>query len=576
MYLRQNKRKNGRIYLTIEEGYREQGKKKTRHIETIGYVDELVKAGIKDPVSHWKKIIEERNMAAKEAAAPIITKFSSAKKIDKRDKKMRVELGAVVPSAYFHRDLKIWDFFENRRSNRKFNYDPCRILELLVWNRISSPSSKKVAWESKNSFPRKCNFSLDDVYRGLDYLNSHSNNLVKHMNQSLESARGPRNKKHLFYDVTNYYFEIEDEDGFRMRGVSKEHRPNPIVQMGLFLDTDGLPYDYEIFPGNTNDMITLLPALKKADVRNHSNNKKERTIIVADKGLNTSENIAACLLDGNGYIFSQSVRKATKELKSWVLDDEGYEWYEGQNYKIKSRLSEKIVYITGEDGRRHKVKVPVKEVAFWSRKYFERSRHERAKVIEKSVNALKRGDVSSALSRMSIKYAKDNPMVRKTGEKAQHNWSLNLEKIAAEEAMDGYYCIVTSEEEMPCQEIIDAYRDLWKIEESFRVLKGDFDARPVYVSREEHIRAHFLICYISLLIMRLMQLDTGQKYSARDISEAVRNIVGHKLDKNLYLFDYRTAITDELGEVLGINLAKQVLSKSQIREMLAQVKNPKI
>lgn len=168
-------------------------------------------------------------------------------------------------------------------------------------------------------------------------------------------------------------------------------------------------------------------------------------MVVADKGLNTSANIAACVLDGNGYIFSRSVRKVTKGLKSWVLDDAGYEGSASGSFKIKGRISEKAVYVAGEDGKKRRVMVPVKEVAFWSRDYFERSRRERAKVVEKSRAAVARGDLSSAAAKTSVRYAKDVPVVRETGEAADHNWVVDEERIASDEAMDGYYCIVTSE-----------------------------------------------------------------------------------------------------------------------------------
>lgn len=574
MYLRKAKKKDGRVYLSIAENFRVDGKTKSRHLESIGYVDELVTPKCPDPIAFWQEEVARRNAAAKEAAAPIIVKFTAERKIDKREAG-QVELGSCIPSAYFHRDLKIWDFFEKKRTARKFAYDPSRILELLVWNRIAHPSSKRSAWEARGRFPRKCDFTLDDAYRSLDYLNENADSLVKHMNEALEDVRGSRNKRHLYYDVTNYYFEVENEDGFRRRGVSKEHRPNPIVQMGLLLDGEGIPLDYEIFPGNENDMATMLPVMKKAHLGRKDNPEGARVVMVADKGLNTSNNIAACTVDKNGFIFSQSVRRATKALKKWVLADAGYKENESGTFKIKSRIAEKSVRIKGEDGKMHTVKVPVKEVAFWSRDFFERSRYERARVIEKSRAAIASGEMASASAKTSIRYAKDRPVVKAAGETAQHNWVIDEEKIAEDESMDGYYCIITSELEMDDRDIIEAYRGLWRIEDSFRVLKSDFDARPVYVSREEHIRAHFLICYIALLIMRLIQLDTGKKHSAKEISDALSNIVGHRMDANAYLFDYRTDLTDELGKVVGADLTRQVLTKGKIRQIMADVRKPK-
>ena len=572
MYLRKSKKPNGRTYLTIVQGYRdENGKNRARTVKSLGYVDAL-EAELDDPVAHFEEECRRMTAEAARAEAPIAVEFTASKKIDKRAEG-RVELGAAVPSAYLHRDLGIWSFFERKRTARGFSYDPCRILELLVWDRIAHPSSKHAAWQARERFPRKCGFTADDVYRCLTYLDGNADALVSSMNASLEESRGPRDASCLYYDVTNYYFECGEEDGFRMRGVSKEHRPSPIVQMGLFLDSDGLPLGYELFPGNRNDMTTLLPAMSKAGVRDLP--RGERVVVVADKGLNTSANIAACVLDGNGYIFSQSVRKATKGLKSWVLDDAGYEESASGSFKIKSRVSEKAVYVAGEDGKRRRVMVPVKEVAFWSRDYFERSRRERAKVVEKSRAAVARGDMSSAAAKTSVRYAKDVPVVRETGEAADHNWVIDEDRIAADEAMDGYYCLVTSEQEMDDREVIDAYRGLWRIEESFRVMKGDLDARPVYCSTESHIRAHFLVCYIALLAMRLMQLDTGRKYSAAQISEALAGVTGHLVDRNLYLFDYRTDLTDELAGAVGIDLSRQVLTRGQIRSIMADVKKPR-
>ena len=572
MYLRKSKKPNGRTYLTIVQGYRDaDGKNRARTVKSLGYVDAL-EAEFDDPVAHFEEECRRMTAEAARAEAPIAVEFTASKKIDKRAEG-RVELGAAVPSAYLHRDLGIWPFFERKRTARGFAFDPCRVLELLVWDRIAHPSSKLAAWQARGRFPRKCDFAADDVYRCLTYLDDNAGALVRHMNASLEAARGPRDTTCLYYDVTNYYFESEGEDGFRMRGVSKEHRPSPIVQMGLFLDSDGIPLDYELFPGNRNDMTTLLPAMSKAGVRDLP--WGARVVVVADKGLNTSANIAACVLDGNGYIFSQSVRKATEGLKSWVLDDAGYEVSASGSFKLKSRISEKAVYVTGEDGKRRRVMVPVKEVAFWSRDYFERSRHERERVVEKSRGAIGRGDMPSAAAKTSVRYVKDMPVVRETGEAADHNWVIDEDRIAADEAMDGYYCIVISEQDMDDREVIDAYRGLWRIEESFRVMKGDFDARPVYCSTESHIRAHFLVCYIALLAMRLMQLDTGRKYSAAQISEALAGVTGHLMDRNLYLFDYRTDLTDELAGAVGIDLSRQVLTRGQIRSIMADVKKPR-
>lgn len=580
VFVKKQKRKNGRVYLSVVQGYRgEDGKTKTRHVRSLGYLDELEKA-YDDPVAHFRAEVEAENEAARAEAAPITVTLHPLQRIDKRAEG-RIDMGAAVPSAYFHRELGIRDFFERRRTSRGFSYDPCRILELLTWSRVSEPGSKAAAFASRGRFPRKCGFSLDDVHRCLDYLAANADGLVKHMNSSIEAARGPRDRTRLYYDVTNYYFEMDGEDdgGLRRKGVSKEHRPEAIVQMGLLLDAEGVPLDYELFPGNVNDMSTMLPMMKKAGLRGAGNPDGERVVVVADKGLNTSSNIAACTLDGNGFVFSQSVRKATRELREWVLDGAGYAESGSGRFKVKSRIADKAVHVTGEDGKRRRVMVPVKEVAFWSRDFCERARHERAKVIEKSKAAIARGDTSSAVARSSAKYAKDVPVVKATGERAQHNWVLDEARIAEDAKMDGYYCIITSEQEWPERDVIEAYRGLSRVEESFRVLKGTMDARPVYVWTRDHIEAHFLVCYVALLEMRLMQADveraTGSRPSAEAVSEALRNMTGRRLDANVYHFDYRTDLTDALCSCVGIDLSRQVMTKSQMNNVMSVVKKPR-
>ena len=438
LFVKRQKRKDGRVYLSVVEGYRgEDGKVKTRHVRSLGYLDEL-EGLYDDPVAHFRAEVAAENEAARAEAAPITVTLHPLQRIDKRAEG-RIDMGAAVPSAYFHRELGIRDFFERRRTSRGFSYDPCRIRELLTWNRVSEPGSKAAAFAAKDRFPRKCGFTLDDVYRSLDYLAANADGLVKHMNGSIEEARGPRDRTRLYYDVTNYYFETdgEDEEGLRKKGVSKEHRPEAIVQMGLLLDAEGMPLDYELFPGNVNDMSTMLPMMRKAGLRGAGSPGGERVVVVADKGLNTSSNIAACMLDGNGFVFSQSVRRATRKLKEWVLDGAGYAESDSGRFKVKSRIADKAVHVTGEDGKRRRVMVPVKEVAFWSRDFCERARHERAKVIEKSRAAIARGDMSSAVARSSAKYAKDVPVVEATGEKAQHNWVLDEARIAEDAKMDG-------------------------------------------------------------------------------------------------------------------------------------------
>ena len=585
MYIRKQKRKDGRVYLSVVEAYRTpEGKARSRHVRSLGYLDELERE-YDDPIARFQAEVDAENEAARAESAPVTVTLRPMRGIDRRAEG-RVEMGAAVPSAYLHRDLGIWDFFERRRTSRRLSCDPCRTLGPLVWNRISDPGPRSAAWESRKRFPRRCGFTLADTYRCLDHLADVSDALVRHMNASLEEARGPRDRSRLYYDVTNYWFEIDGEDdgevegrGLRRKGVPKEHRPEAIVQTGLLIDRDGIPVDFQLFPGNASDMSTMVPMMDRAGLRKADDPDGERVVVVADKGLNTSADIARCTLDGNGFVLSQSVRKATGGLKSWVLDEAGYEASPSGDFRVKSRIADKAVYVAGEDGRRHRVMVPVKEVAFWSRDYYERSRHERAKVVERSRAAVERGDMSGVVARSAARYARDTPVVRETGEVAQHSWSVDEGRIAADEAMDGHCRVVTSEQEWSDREVIEAYRGLARIEESFRVLKGTLDARPVFVWTERHIRAHFLVCYVALTIIRLMQADvergTGVRPSAEAVANDLANMVGHRLDGNVYHFDYRTDLTDALCDAVGIDLSREAMTKSQMNGVMSQVKRPR-
>lgn len=574
MYLHKQKKKDGRIWLSIAESRRVDGKSKTYHLESIGYVDQLITPKCPDPIAYWKDEVARRNAELKAEHSPICFEISPLKKISPEDGKT-IDVGALVGSAYFYRDLGIWNFFEKKRTARTFDFDPCRILELLVWNRISCPASKKAAFETKDSYPRKCDFSLADIYRCLSYLAKHKGALLDHINVTLEQVRGPRNTERFYYDVTNYYFEIEKEDiegsAKRRRGVSKEHRPNPIVQMGLLLDGDGLPYHFDLFDGNTNDCETLLPVMKKADLRHVA----DHVIVVADKGLNSSNNIAAAILDKNGFIYSQSPRKATLELKRWVLSEKGYQKNQSETYKIKSRITTKTIRVEGEDGKRKEVDIPVKEVAFWSAKYAERAAQERACIIDKTLSALTKNTCETVLSRGSLRYTKHIAYMPDTGEIGAESWVLDEDKIERDAELDGYYCIITSELDMQDEKVVEAYRGLWKIEESFRVMKTDLRARPVYVSVQDHIEAHFLVCYIALLIMRLMQADMQEDHSAAAISKALKEMVGNHLKANYYLFSHTNPLCKDLCEHVGIELDKRIMTKGEIAKVAAQVRKPK-
>jgi transposase len=333
------------------------------------------------------------------------------------------------------------------------------------------------------------------------------------------------------------------------------------------MDAEGIPLTYDLYPGNTNDCETLLPILKKAKERYNL----KRTIVVADRGLCTSDNIAANILDNNGYVFSQSVQKSDRALKEWVLDQSGYRG--DDEFRIKSCQADKTVYVTDDNGRQIKVDVPIKRIAFWSADYAARSKHERGAVLEKSARLT--SDTAAfehARSYGAGRYIKERTIDSDTGEIKKTIREIDEAKIAQDEKFDGYYCIITSETDLADEKIIEIYRGLWRIEETFRVTKSDLCARPVFVSLENHIEAHFLTCYMALVLLRLIQADTGFEYSAAKIAEAIGGIIGTHMKESCYLFSYRTELTDKLGDLIGQELDRQIYTVKAMKNILAETK----
>lgn len=562
MHLKQSRYKNGRTYLSIVEGFRQNKQTKMRTIEKCGYLDELEKI-YADPIGHFKARAAELTARKAEENKPVTLEFYPRQRIDMRKDNIK-NIGHAILSHYYHR-LSLDKFWDNRRMRGDFDYNPNAIFKLLSYFRVLEPGSKLKAFESKGRLIDRMDFSLDDVYRALTFFARYEDDLIAWIDEAIGSLRR-RDTETIYYDVTNYYFEIEAEDALRRRGVSKEHRPNPIVQMGLVLDGGGLPLGYKIFEGNTNDSLTLLPVLK--DIKRRHGAK--RLIIVADKGLNTSDNIAAATLDGNGFVFSQSVRLATEELKEWVTSSEGY--VGDENFHIKDRIAKKTVAVTGPEGKRKRIDIDVRQVAFWSADFARRACAERAAVIGKSLGALRRSGAGAAKAHGALRYVKDTAVNTETGELASHVLSLDEEKIATDERMDGYYCLITSELERDAGEIIDIYRGLWRIEETFRVTKSTLECRPVYVSRHDRIHAHFMICYVALVLIRLIQADLSWEYSAQEIVDDIASMNGVLMDKSYYLFGHRTHLSDALGKLADIDLSRKVLSSQDMRDILAKSK----
>lgn len=576
MNLKQSRRKNGRVYLSIEKSYRDKvtGKPRTKTIQSLGYLDVLQKE-YDDPIAYFKEVA--RKMTEEENSKRKLTLSINMDEKLPFDSDTRKNFGYAAILKIYH-ELGLHRFFNNRARYENFKFNTNSIMLLLVVSRLLSPGSKKKAFEEKDRYFERFNFSLADVYRALSHYAKIAKELQQFLHQQITEKYG-RDTKTIYYDVTNFYFEIDEADELRKYGPSKEKRPNPIVQMGLAMDADGIPLHYELFPGNTLDKETFRSVI--GEVRKNYNTG--RIVVVADMGIITGDNIYY-LTGGknrNGYVFSFSIRGGTDAFKSYVLDREGYVGIDGKQatedaeFKIKSRRIARDINVTMSDGRKVKKTVYEKQVVFWSKKYADKAKAEREEVVKKALDLVADPKkYNKAISYGAAKYVKNLEFDKETGEVlvGEHRPYFDYDKLAEEEKYDGYYAIVTSELHMSDKEIIDTYRGLWEIEETFRVTKGTIEARPIYVSREDRIGAHFLTCFIALVIIRLIQKKTDRRYSAERIVECLNKIACSHEQDNLYLFDYRSEISDAIGDALGIDFTHKRLRLADIKNILANCK----
>lgn len=409
--------------------------------------------------------------------------------------------------------LGIYDVLNKHKSMTRIKYDLNGLAKLLVFGRVLRPDSKLETFNGRKGyvFDVTSSDNLIHIYRALDALNDTSDAIQVRMNHKIRNSVG-RNTEVCFYDVTNYYFEIDqnDEDildetgivvreGLRKRGPCKKKGSDPIVQMGLFMDDSGIPIAYRLFPGNNIDQTTLRPALKKSVDKL----KFGKVIIVADGGLNSDKNIAHILSEGNGYILAKSTKKSTKRVKEWILDESGYRWNEKRTFKVKSQVRKRTI----KDEHGQKVEITEKLICYWSKKHYDREIKENAKFIEYLESVIDFPDKLKDKPRKIEKFLKKTQVDKGTGEvvNTKTRLSIDMDKVEEYMALLGYYTVMTSEIHKSDREIIDKYRGLSRIEDSFRITKSDLEGRPVHVSTPAHINAHFLVCFIALTMVRLIQ-----------------------------------------------------------------------
>jgi len=572
MYLKKaTSKKTGRTHLSIAHGYRNSaGKSTSKTIKILGYLDELEKE-YDDPIAHFTAVAAEmdKERLANKTISVTLEKDGQLE----RGAANRKNYGHVVFSKIYH-ELELDRFFKNARRHENFKFNTDAIMRLLVYTRLLYPGSKRAAILNKDMFFDNFNFSLDDVYDALTHFDKISSSVQQHLHEQV-TRQYNRETDLVYYDVSNYYFEIDKQDEFRKKGAEKNNRKDPIVQMGLLLDKGGLPISYKLFPGNTHDSQTLMPVL--SDIK--KNFGVNRIISVADKGLNSGDNIAYATVLGDGYIYSKSVRGASAEFKKWMFDNDGYR-YGADGFKIKSMVvPDALINVTTKHVGKRKYKkehrVEQKWVVFYSKKYAERARHKREEAIAKAMKMIENpSKYRRTFDYGAAGYIKNLKVDKNSGEiiSLDDTLILDIEKIKAEEMYDGYYAIVTSELDDTDEHIVDMYRGLWRIEDSFKVTKSVLGTRPIYLQLEEHINAHFLTCFISLLIARLVELRLGGKYTIANITDSLRKVACSNIDQNHWLFDYADEITDDMNAVFATDFGKRVMTLKEIKKNLGETK----
>ena len=591
LFIKKYKTSYGKTHCSIVDGYRINGKIKHKTIRKYGYLEDLEKQ-YDNPIDFLNS---ELINLKKEFETKVTVTF------DKSEYNTFVDDTFNVGYAYLKKifqDLDISSVLKNKQYSTNIEYSLSKACELLTYSRILDPGSIKYTYEHKNQFFEPFDLSLDDLYRSLTPLLDCKENIFKTIWENTKDKYN-RDASTSYYDCTNYYFEIEydDEDtknengeiikkGIRKRGPEKNHRPDPIVEMGLLLDKQGFPISYNIFPGHTSEKETLIPEIHNIKRRHNI----DKVIVVADRGLNCSENmykLSGLDLDKknrDGYVYGQSVRGADSEFKEWILkddykidkiiDEDGNEII----FKHKSRIYPKKMYVVRDDKgltksgnvKKQTITVDQKQMVYYSQKYADKQKRDRQMVIEKAKDLIKNPSAyTKATSYGAAEYINNINFDKETGVVSNGSeLSLNLEKIKEDEKFDGYYSIVTSEEHLSDLELRNIYKGLSKIEETFKITKSEFNARPINVRLEDHIDALFLICFISLVIIRLLQYDINNKYTIKNILEKIKNFKCTHETGNIYKFiGYKPEI-QYLNRKLQLKLDKKYDARENIKKIL--------
>lgn len=574
MNLAISKSKNAKS-LYIQKSFRKNGKSTSKIIKKLGTMEELLPLhnNSEEAVIAWGRMIAKKMTEDEKRDTDMVLISLSQSKLLEKGKQSLYNGGYLFLQDIFY-DLGLDRLCRDIQDEYHFEYDLSDILSRLIYSRMLFPSSKLSSFESSKSFIEQPSFELHDIYRALDVLAEKSDDIQEYLYESSKKVV-ERNTSVLYYDCTNYFFEIEDERGDCRYGKCKEHRPLPIIQMGLLMDGNGFPLSFVIFPGNENEQPSLVP-LEKKIIKDFGLTK---FVVCTDAGLASNDNRKFNTKGERSYIVTQSLKKIKKHIKDWALDEKGWTRGDKKDIDISSVIDAADNNENYDDAIWYKERwikengIEQRIIVSFSPKRRAYQRYIRNKQVDRARRAadinqkiVHRNPNSPSRFLEEISYTKD-------GEIAAHtDITVDEDKIADEERYDGFYAVCTTLED-DVKDIIEINKRRWEIEESFRIMKTEFRARPVYLQKDNRIRAHFLTCFMALMFMRMIESRTDNKLTVETIVDTLRGYNFQHFEGNGYVPTYtRTDATDMLHEAFGFRTDYQIVSEKNMKKIIKKMK----
>ena len=572
MNLHISKSKNSESFYIAKSYAKANGSTTSTIVRKLGTLDQLIveHGPTRDDVLAWAKNevkMETEKYKKEKEAKTVLIPFHADRQLD-YDKQTLYRGGYLFPQFIYYQ-LQLHKVCRKLRTKYKFKYDINAILSDLIYARILEPSSKRSSFKVASEFLEKPSYELHDVYRALDVLGSECD-LIQSEVYKNSHFLGTRNDKVLYYDCSNYYFEIEQEDGSKKYGKSKEHRPNPIIQMGLFMDGDGIPLAFSLFPGNANEQTSLKPLEKKV----LGEFGCQKFIYCSDAGLASEDIRAFNHMGERSYIVTQSIKKLKKEEKEWTLNKQGFKRVSDDTPVDISKLPEDDTGLYYKDEPYTTKKLHQRLIITYSPKYALYQKSIREKQVERAQKMLDSGNT---------KKNRKNPndparfigttAATKDGEIADIQHYLDESKIEDEARYDGLYAVCTDLLDDEVSEILKVSEGRWQIEECFRIMKTDFSARPVYLQNENRIKAHFLICFLALTIYRFLEKKLNSKYTCEELLDVLKAMNFVEVQEQGFVPTYkRDSITDALHDACGFRTDYQFITKSKMKTIQKESK----